>query len=89
MYEYFVRVAFTNGTTAEIPAGFTAFHPVYDPPRNDLVQSKTVQLQTKASLDGSLVDNDPVANYTAEISSIHDSFAFSQGAPSSAVWCPN
>lgn len=88
MCEYFVRVAFTNGTMAEIPAGFTVFHLVYDPPRNDSVQSKTVQLQTKAPLDGSLVDNDPVANYTAEIISRRDGFAF-QGAPSSAVWSPN
>ncbi|KAF8555514.1 hypothetical protein OG21DRAFT_1410837 [Imleria badia] len=82
MYEYFVRVAFANGTRVEIPVGFTAFHPLYDPPSNNVVRSKTVQLQTKESLDGSPVDNDPVANYTAEISSKRDGFAFSQGQSS-------
>ncbi|KAI9568044.1 hypothetical protein HD554DRAFT_2039147 [Boletus coccyginus] len=65
MYEYFVRVTFTNGTTAEIPAGFTTFHPLYEPPSSSLVRSKAVRLQTKESLDGSLVDRDPAANYTA------------------------
>jgi hypothetical protein len=80
IYEYFVRVAFTNGTTVEIPAGFTAFQPLYDPPSENLVQSKTAQFRTRDSLNGSLVDNDPVANYTAEIMSKHDGFTFSQGS---------
>ncbi|KAH0834738.1 hypothetical protein J3R83DRAFT_10305 [Lanmaoa asiatica] len=65
--EKFVRVAFTNGTTAEIPVGFTAFHPFYDPPSDQLVRSKIVRLRTKESLDGSHVDSGPVANYTAKI----------------------
>lgn len=82
MYEYFVRVTFANGTRVEIQAGFTAFHPLYDPLSNNLVRSKTVQLKTEESLDGSLVENDPVANYTAEIISKHDGFAFSQGTSS-------
>ncbi|KAF8122592.1 hypothetical protein EV363DRAFT_1456411 [Boletus edulis] len=80
IYEYFVRVAFTNGTMIEIPAGFTAFHPLYDPPSNALVQSNTVQLQTEESLNGDHLEYDPIANYTAEIISKHDGFTFSQGS---------
>ena len=85
MYEYFVRVTFTNGTVAEIPAGYTAFHPLYDPPSNHLLRSKTVQLETQESLEGSPVDNDPVASYTAQIISKHDGFVFSQGEPLSTT----
>ena len=40
MYEYFVRVAFENGTTAEIPAGFMSF--------------RRVRRQTNESTGGSL-----------------------------------
>lgn len=87
MYEYFVRVTFTNRTTAEIQAGVTAFHPFYDPPSAPWPEERTVQLQVKESLDGSFIDSDPIANYTAEILIIskHDGLAFSQGAPLSKL----
>jgi hypothetical protein len=29
IYEYFVEIGFSNGTTSEIPAGMTAFTPFY------------------------------------------------------------
>ncbi|KAG2135329.1 hypothetical protein DEU56DRAFT_901841 [Suillus clintonianus] len=35
VYEYFVEIKFSNGTVSEIPAGITAFAPVYHPTDND------------------------------------------------------
>jgi hypothetical protein len=29
IYEYFVEIGFSNGTTSEVPAGMTAFTPFY------------------------------------------------------------
>ena len=91
MYEYFVRVTFTNGTVAEIPAGFTAFHPlcdsavIYGSSSNPLRDIKTVQLETQESLEGSPVDNDPVASYTAQIIGKRDRLVLSQGEPLSTT----
>ena len=79
MYEYFVRVGFTNGTVREIPAGFTAFQPVYDSLHNPGgLKSVTFQLETESSLDGSPTESSPMANYTVEISTV-SGLSFAQG----------
>ncbi|KIJ63027.1 hypothetical protein HYDPIDRAFT_168634 [Hydnomerulius pinastri MD-312] len=85
MYEYFVRVGFTNGTVREIPAGFTAFQPVYDSLHNPGgLKSVTFQLETESSLDGSPTESSPMANYTVEISTV-SGLSFAQGSNNQAV----
>ncbi|KAG1865220.1 hypothetical protein C8R48DRAFT_772919 [Suillus tomentosus] len=68
IYEYFVEIWFSNGTTSEIPAGMTAFTPFYLSTEND-APSANVPLSParpgfnmKPSVDGLR------SNYTIEVS---------------------
>ncbi|KAG2046019.1 hypothetical protein BDR06DRAFT_1039890 [Suillus hirtellus] len=68
IYEYFVEIWFSNGTTSEIPAGMTAFTPFYLSTEND-APSANVPLSPahpgfnmKPSIDGLR------SNYTIEVS---------------------
>ncbi|KAG1790622.1 uncharacterized protein HD556DRAFT_682845 [Suillus plorans] len=68
IYEYFVEIGFSNGTTSEIPAGMTAFNPFYLSTENN-APSANVSLSPappgfnmKPSVDGLR------SNYTIEVS---------------------
>ncbi|KAG2053072.1 hypothetical protein BDR06DRAFT_486880 [Suillus hirtellus] len=68
IYEYFVEIGFSNGTTSEIPAGLTSFTPFYLSTENN-APSANVSLSSthsgsnmKPSVDGLR------SNYTVEVS---------------------
>jgi hypothetical protein len=70
IYEYFVEIGFSNGTTSEIPAGMTAFTPFYLPTENNTPSVVNVSLsptpthcgsKTKPSVDRLW------SNYTIEV----------------------
>jgi len=69
MYEYFIRVPFSNGTTEEILAGRTSFQPLYDhagtPPRPS---SETIGLEPRHI--GVPRKHPPITNYTAQVSGL-------------------
>ncbi|OJA09806.1 hypothetical protein AZE42_10939 [Rhizopogon vesiculosus] len=70
IYEYFVEIKFSNGTTSEIPAGITAFDPVYLSTENDYPRRVNVLL-TRTRMQPVPVLEAPVdnlqSNYMVEI----------------------
>ncbi|KAG2062698.1 hypothetical protein BDR04DRAFT_1112065, partial [Suillus decipiens] len=70
IYEYFVEIRFSNGTTSEIPAGMTAFAPFYLPKENN-APSVNVSLSPGPVHPGSNVKpsiDELRSNYTIEVS---------------------
>ncbi|OJA18898.1 hypothetical protein AZE42_12454, partial [Rhizopogon vesiculosus] len=72
IYEYFVEIKFSNGTTSEIPAGITAFDPVYLSTENDYPRRVNVSLtRTRNRMQPVPALEVPVdslqSNYTIEI----------------------
>ncbi|KAG8216421.1 hypothetical protein J3R82DRAFT_6526 [Butyriboletus roseoflavus] len=75
IYEYFAQISFSNGTTKEISAGFTAFQPLYDPAHaSQGLTSATVRLKP-ISFGGM---GEPTANYSIELST-DSGFTFAAG----------
>ncbi|KAG1805356.1 hypothetical protein EV424DRAFT_1330270, partial [Suillus variegatus] len=62
IYEYFVEIGFSNGTTSEIPAGVTAFTPFYLSTENNAPSANVSLSSTRSSVDRSQ------SNYTVEVS---------------------
>ncbi|KAG8216388.1 hypothetical protein J3R82DRAFT_6492 [Butyriboletus roseoflavus] len=82
IYEYFAQISFSNGTTKEISAGFTAFQPLYDPAHaSQGLTSATVGL-TPISFDD--MGKTSTTNYSIELSA-DSGFTFVAGTKSHAV----
>ncbi|KIK44192.1 hypothetical protein CY34DRAFT_802892 [Suillus luteus UH-Slu-Lm8-n1] len=76
IYEYFVEIGFSNGTTSEIPAGMTAFTPFYLPTENHTPSVVNVSLSPIPTHCGSNMKPSVDrlrSNYTIEVH-------FSEGA---------
>jgi hypothetical protein len=70
IYEYFVEIGFSNGTTSEIPAGMTAFTPFYLPPENNTPNVVNVSLSPTPTHCGSNMKSSVDrlrSNYTIEV----------------------
>ncbi|KAG2752878.1 hypothetical protein P692DRAFT_20871405 [Suillus brevipes Sb2] len=70
IYEYFVEIGFSNGTTSEIPAGMTAFTPFYLPPENNTPSVVNVSLSPTPTHCGSNMKPSVDrlrSNYTIEV----------------------
>jgi hypothetical protein len=86
IYEYFVEIKFSNGTTSEIPAGITAFTPFYLLTEDDALP---VNLSVARTHHGPVPGSEPPvdmlqSNYTIEISfpdgtQVHQSRSQSNG----------
>ncbi|KAI9568061.1 hypothetical protein HD554DRAFT_2039155 [Boletus coccyginus] len=80
MYEDFIRVPFSNGTTEEISVGHTSFQPLYNPADTpQRPSSETIGLEPRHF--GVPRKDPPITNYTAQVSGL----AFTQGSEDQAV----
>jgi hypothetical protein len=70
IYEYFVEIRFSNGTTSEIPAGMTAFAPSYLPTENNTpsVNVSLSRAPTRSRLNMKPPLDRLQINYTIEVS---------------------
>jgi hypothetical protein len=73
IYEYFVEIGFSNGTTSEIPAGMTAFLPFYHSTENNAlninVSLSPPPIHSSCNMKPSKPSVDSLrSNYTIEVS---------------------
>ncbi|KAG1779470.1 hypothetical protein EV702DRAFT_103564 [Suillus placidus] len=68
IYEYFVEIRFGNGTISEIPAGITAFTPLYLSTQSDMPSGNVSLVPTDFSRNSKPVVDVLRSNYTVELS---------------------